>query len=48
VHRDIDVGQTVGGTPAVPAEEWRRQSAALRRLARRAVSEPPKEPNESA
>lgn len=48
VHRDIPAGQTVGGTPAVPAEEWRRQSAALRRLVRRTASEPTKEPNESA
>jgi UDP-3-O-[3-hydroxymyristoyl] glucosamine N-acyltransferase len=48
VHRDIEAGQTVGGSPAIPAEEWRRQSAVLRRLARRAVSETTKEPNESA
>jgi UDP-3-O-[3-hydroxymyristoyl] glucosamine N-acyltransferase len=34
VHRDVATGEAVGGSPAVPVGEWRRQSAALRRLAR--------------
>jgi UDP-3-O-[3-hydroxymyristoyl] glucosamine N-acyltransferase len=34
VHRDIEPGGIVGGSPAVPVGEWRRQSAAMRRLAR--------------
>jgi UDP-3-O-[3-hydroxymyristoyl] glucosamine N-acyltransferase len=33
VHRDIEAGGIVGGSPAVPVGEWRRQSAMLRRLA---------------
>jgi UDP-3-O-[3-hydroxymyristoyl] glucosamine N-acyltransferase len=37
VHRDIGPGETVGGSPAVPVGEWRRQSAALRRLVQRAA-----------
>lgn len=36
VHRDVGAGEAVGGSPAVPVGEWRRQSAALRRLARSA------------
>ena len=35
VHRDIPAGQTVGGYPAVPIGEWRRQVALLKQLARR-------------
>lgn len=35
VHRDIGPGETVGGTPAVPIGEWRRQAAALKRLVKR-------------
>ncbi|MBL8834090.1 MAG: UDP-3-O-(3-hydroxymyristoyl)glucosamine N-acyltransferase [Rhodospirillales bacterium] len=35
VHRDIGPGEIVGGSPAVPAMEYRRQAAALRRLAQR-------------
>jgi UDP-3-O-[3-hydroxymyristoyl] glucosamine N-acyltransferase len=35
VHRDIGPGEIVGGYPAVPIMEWRRQAAALRRLAKR-------------
>lgn len=35
VHRDIPAGQTVGGYPAVPVGEWRRQVALLKQLARR-------------
>lgn len=35
VHRDIPAGQAVGGYPAVPIGEWRRQVALLRQLARR-------------
>jgi UDP-3-O-[3-hydroxymyristoyl] glucosamine N-acyltransferase len=34
VHRDIEPGGIVGGSPAVPVGEWRRQSAAIRRLVR--------------
>ncbi|MBI3505716.1 MAG: UDP-3-O-(3-hydroxymyristoyl)glucosamine N-acyltransferase [Proteobacteria bacterium] len=33
VHRDIEAGGIVGGSPAVPVGEWRRQAALLRRLA---------------
>lgn len=35
VHRDIPAGQAVGGYPAVPIGEWRRQVAALKQLVRR-------------
>lgn len=35
VHRDIPAGQAMGGYPAVPVGEWRRQVAVLRQLARR-------------
>jgi UDP-3-O-[3-hydroxymyristoyl] glucosamine N-acyltransferase len=35
VHRDIPAGQAVGGYPAVPVGEWRRQVAMLKQLARR-------------
>jgi UDP-3-O-[3-hydroxymyristoyl] glucosamine N-acyltransferase len=35
VHRNIGPGEIVGGSPAVPILEWRRQAAVLRRLAKR-------------
>jgi UDP-3-O-[3-hydroxymyristoyl] glucosamine N-acyltransferase len=35
VHRDVAPGEIVGGYPAVPILEWRRQAALLRRLAKR-------------
>lgn len=35
VHRDIAAGQTVGGYPAVPVVEWRRQVATLKQMARK-------------
>lgn len=35
VHKDIPAGQAVGGSPAVPVAEWRRQVAFLKRLAKR-------------
>lgn len=35
VHRDIPAGQAVGGYPAVPIGEWRRQVAVLKQLVRR-------------
>jgi UDP-3-O-[3-hydroxymyristoyl] glucosamine N-acyltransferase len=35
VHRDIPAGTVVGGSPAVPAAEWRRQVARIRQLGRR-------------
>lgn len=35
VHRDIEEGGAVGGSPAVPIKEYQRQSAKLRQLVRR-------------
>jgi len=35
VHRDIPAGQTVGGYPAIPIVEWRRQVATLKQMARK-------------
>ncbi|MBM3536567.1 MAG: UDP-3-O-(3-hydroxymyristoyl)glucosamine N-acyltransferase [Alphaproteobacteria bacterium] len=35
VHRDIVAGQTVGGYPAIPIVEWRRQVAMLKQMARK-------------
>ncbi len=35
VMRDIQPGQTVGGSPAVPMSEWLRQSAILGQMARK-------------
>jgi UDP-3-O-[3-hydroxymyristoyl] glucosamine N-acyltransferase len=35
VHRDVGAGEIVGGYPAVPILEWRRQAAILKRLAKR-------------
>ncbi len=35
VMRDVEDGQTVGGSPAVPMTEWLRQSAVLGQLARK-------------
>ncbi len=35
VHRDVAPGEIVGGYPAVPIGEWRRQAAALKRLVKR-------------
>jgi UDP-3-O-[3-hydroxymyristoyl] glucosamine N-acyltransferase len=32
---DLDGGADYGGVPAVPAQEWRRQLVATRRLGRR-------------
>ncbi len=37
VHRDIAPGEIVGGYPAVPIAEWRRQAGALKRLVKRKV-----------
>ena len=35
VMRDVEAGATVGGSPAVPMTEWLKQSAILKRMARR-------------
>jgi UDP-3-O-[3-hydroxymyristoyl] glucosamine N-acyltransferase len=35
VHRDIAAGQVVGGYPAIPIVEWRRQVAMLKQMARK-------------
>jgi UDP-3-O-[3-hydroxymyristoyl] glucosamine N-acyltransferase len=35
VHRDVGAGEIVGGYPAVPISEWRRQAAILKRLVKR-------------
>lgn len=35
VTHDLEAGTTWGGVPAVPVRQWRRQVAALRRLAKR-------------
>jgi UDP-3-O-[3-hydroxymyristoyl] glucosamine N-acyltransferase len=35
VHRDVEEGGAVGGSPAVPIKEWQRQSAKLRQLVRK-------------
>ena len=35
VMRDVSVGETVGGSPAVPITQWLRQSAELARLVRK-------------
>jgi UDP-3-O-[3-hydroxymyristoyl] glucosamine N-acyltransferase len=35
VHRDVPDGAAVGGSPAVPVSEWRREVAFLKRLAKR-------------
>lgn len=35
VTHDLPGGETYGGVPAVPIREWRRQTAAIRRLGRR-------------
>jgi UDP-3-O-[3-hydroxymyristoyl] glucosamine N-acyltransferase len=35
VHRDVGAGEIVGGSPAVPVMEWRRQAAILKRLGKR-------------
>ena len=35
VHKDVPPGQAMGGTPAVPIGEWRRQAAALKLLGKR-------------
>jgi UDP-3-O-[3-hydroxymyristoyl] glucosamine N-acyltransferase len=43
VHQDIPAGSDVGGAPAVPIREWRRQIAATVRLGRRGKGEPPSE-----
>jgi len=32
VMRDVEPGETVGGSPAVPMKEWLRQSALLQRM----------------
>ena len=35
VMRDIDPGQAVGGTPAVPIRDWHRQSIVIDRLVKK-------------
>jgi UDP-3-O-[3-hydroxymyristoyl] glucosamine N-acyltransferase len=35
VHRDVAPGEVVGGSPAIPMAEFRRQAAALKRLLKR-------------
>jgi UDP-3-O-[3-hydroxymyristoyl] glucosamine N-acyltransferase len=35
VMRDVEPGQSVGGSPAVPIRQWHRQTGALDRLSRR-------------
>ncbi len=35
VIRDVKPGETIGGTPGVPMQQWLRQSAALARLAQK-------------
>jgi UDP-3-O-[3-hydroxymyristoyl] glucosamine N-acyltransferase len=39
VHRDVEEGGAVGGSPAVPIKEWQRQSAKLRQLVRRGTDD---------
>jgi UDP-3-O-[3-hydroxymyristoyl] glucosamine N-acyltransferase len=39
LHADVPAGTDVGGAPAVPVREWRRQIAAIARLGRRKKSE---------
>lgn len=43
VHQDVPAGSDVGGAPAVPIREWRRQIAAIVRLGRRGKGEPSSE-----
>lgn len=43
LHADVPAGSDVGGTPAVPIREWRRQIAAIVRLGRRGKGEPSSE-----
>ncbi len=35
VHKDVPDGVSVGGSPAVPVSEWRREIATIKRLAKR-------------
>jgi UDP-3-O-[3-hydroxymyristoyl] glucosamine N-acyltransferase len=35
VHKDVPDGVAVGGSPAVPVSEWRREIATIKRLAKR-------------